>query len=305
MEKKKKKRERRIHHSRVHDAFSRTPLSLVDLHEMSKAATTKRKREALTSAVLDAVTCPITMALVVKPVVAEDGATYESEAITRALAKRPRVSPRSNSPMGAKLVSSRDARNLVEAAIESGCVDAKDASAWHVASARAKAAGELPGGLSGAKAHLAAAKALAPTPEGETLARAALLREKAEALVREADASGVAGVAKFLGFGGEGAAVAPAKAPRAPMAAYDPALEGAIVYVLDDAAELERLCMRPAPGAEECSDFCAEMAEMCGNIFVIENCCPSLKTYDLAPVGNACGEWNVPFDACSIVWAKE
>jgi len=40
-----------------------------------------RPPDALTNAVLDKVTCPITQSLVVRPAIAEDGFTYEREAV--------------------------------------------------------------------------------------------------------------------------------------------------------------------------------------------------------------------------------
>mmetsp|Transcript_8027 Transcript_8027/g.23988 ORF Transcript_8027/g.23988 Transcript_8027/m.23988 type:complete len:327 (-) Transcript_8027:16-996(-) len=107
----------------------------------------KRKRtaaDALTE-VVDSLTCPITSALCVRPVVAEDGNIYERESIETWLAKK-KKSPLTNEAMGTRLLDSATARKQIIAAIEGGSVDAEAAAAWHLGSARAMILGTLPGG---------------------------------------------------------------------------------------------------------------------------------------------------------------
>ena len=91
--------------------------------------------QKLASAVLSSVTCPISQALVVDPVMAEDGAIYERDQITKWLSSNNR-SPVTNAAMGARLVAAQNTRSLVESLLESENVDDDAAAAWHAASAR-------------------------------------------------------------------------------------------------------------------------------------------------------------------------
>ena len=78
--------------------------------------------QKLASAVLSSVTCPISQALVVDPVMAEDGAIYERDQITKWLSSNNR-SPVTNAAMGARLVAAQNSRSLVESLLESDGVD--------------------------------------------------------------------------------------------------------------------------------------------------------------------------------------
>ena len=78
--------------------------------------------QKLASAVLSSVTCPISQALVVDPVMAEDGAIYERDQITKWLSSNNR-SPVTNAAMGARLVAAQNTRSLVESLLESENVD--------------------------------------------------------------------------------------------------------------------------------------------------------------------------------------
>ena len=80
----------------------------------------KRKRganDALSEAIVDTLTCPITSALCVRPVCAADGHLYEKDAIEKWLANKSK-SPLTNEAMGSHLVDSITARKQCLAAIE-------------------------------------------------------------------------------------------------------------------------------------------------------------------------------------------
>mmetsp|Transcript_13302 Transcript_13302/g.40992 ORF Transcript_13302/g.40992 Transcript_13302/m.40992 type:complete len:262 (-) Transcript_13302:58-843(-) len=146
--------------------------------------------EGLSAALLDSVTCPISLALVVDPVVAEDGWTYEREAIERWLKDKDVVnSPRTNEPMGPRLLKSGDGRTRVLAAIESGVVDDEAASAWHCATARLQIDGALPGGLASARDHLERSSSFSQSFENEMLLEAFKARERQENLIKSAAAA--------------------------------------------------------------------------------------------------------------------
>ena len=143
------------------------------------------------------------------PQVAEDGNTYERDAIVTWLHEKKKMrSPITNAAMGDRLLDSRKARDLVAAAVHSGAVAEADAGAWHVSSARKMATGGLPGGLAGATEHLERAP---KSRERELLLRAATLRADMAALVRDGNAADVIGVEAFLagGFPLEGPKSAP------------------------------------------------------------------------------------------------
>ena len=173
----------------------------------------KSGESAFSQSVLESLNCPITAALPVVPVLAEDGRIYERAAIKRWLSKKAK-SPLTNLPMGKHLAdASGTTRPLVLSAIENGVVDDESAAAWHLGSAKAKLDFELPGELSSVKSDLDKAGAFASTPEIELLRRAAALKIRAaaveleaeslaketESLLREGEAAGAGEVATILG----------------------------------------------------------------------------------------------------------
>ena len=205
-------------------------------------------------AVLASVTCPISQSLVVRPVIAEDGKCYERAHIERWLRQK-KSSPLTNQRMGTRLADHTDGRHLVASAIENGLVDADAATAWHIASARLKLVGELPGGLDSAKEHLAAA---APSPESEraeeapereALLEAFALRDRMLALVKRGDRLGLGReFERLLTVDRPSGVVA---AAGAPMTAWrgDLVPDQSMIRIINNVDEFRRLCERPAPGA--------------------------------------------------------
>ena len=173
----------------------------------------KSGESVFSQSVVESLNCPITAALPVVPVLAEDGRIYERAAIKRWISTKAR-SPITNAPMGAHLAeASATTRPLVLSAIENGVVEDESAAAWHLGSAKAKVAGDLPGELSSVKIDLDRAGAFASTPEIELLRRAAALKirvaeveleaeslaKETESLLREGEAAGAGEVATILG----------------------------------------------------------------------------------------------------------
>ena len=163
--------------------------------------------------IVETITCPITAALPVVPVLAEDGRIYERAAIRRwfkqgkNLCPRKARSPITNKEIGTDLMdASATTRPMVLSAIEHGIIDDESAAAWHLESAHAKINQDLPGGLSSAKADFDRAGAFASTPEIELLRRAAAIKleteslaKETESLLNEGEAAGVDDIATILG----------------------------------------------------------------------------------------------------------
>jgi len=166
----------------------------------------KSGESAFSQSVLESLNCPITAALPVLPVLAEDGRIYERAAIKRWLSKKAK-SPLTNAPMGKHLAdASGTTRPLVLSAIENGVVDDDSAAAWHLGSAKAKLDRELPGDLSPVKIDLDKAGAFASTPEIELLRRTAAVKleteslaKETESLLKEGAAAGTDEIATILG----------------------------------------------------------------------------------------------------------
>ena len=175
--------------------------------------TKKSGENGFSQSIVETITCPITAALPVVPVLAEDGRIYERAAIKRWISTKAR-SPITNAPMGAHLAeASATTRPLVLSAIENGVVDDDSAAAWHLGSAKAKLAGDLPGELSSVKIDLDRAGAFASLPEIDLLRRAAdvkiratavklekeSLKKETESLLKEGKAAGVDEIATIIG----------------------------------------------------------------------------------------------------------
>ena len=214
--------------------------------------------------------------------------------------RKKKSSPLTNKPMGTRLADHGDGRCIVSSAIESGLVDADAATAWHVASARLKIVATLPGGLDSAKEHLAA---VAPSPEcerveeaspeREALLEAFELRDRMLALVKRGDRLGLGREVERLLTVDHPSGVA----AGAPMAAWrgDLVPKQSVVRIIDDVEEFQRLCERPAPGADDEVGWCEdEMEELAGNIYTVRRVYGRTRSYDI-------GDYAVPFDACILV----
>ena len=249
----------------------------------------------LASAVLSSVTCPISQALVVDPVMAEDGAIYERDQITKWLSSNKR-SPVTNAAMGGNLVAAQNTRSLVESLLESENVDDDAAAAWHAASARKKIAGALPGGIDAAKVHLDRAAALVESStECDVLREALALRDQHKGVLTKAAAAGVTHEVESILSG----------RTRSPMTAWRPDLKaGAIFRLIDDRDELKRLFRRPAPGSQKAIGWRdhLRLAGREGRVRAV------VKKYRAYKVDISCISWTycmVPFDACILIYEND
>ena len=275
-----------------------------------KAKTDSKKADSVSrvslEAVVENVLCPITSALPVRPVVAEDGHVYERDAIARWLSSKA-TSPMTNAAIGPHLVDAGHMRTLTRTIIESGAVDDDSAAAWHFESAKAMADGKLTGALTSIKDHLVRADALSSSTEITLSLKAVNLKlemeAQVEALLKEGADLGIDMVVSVLGG---------AKKDEAPMTEWRKLRAGkSVIRIINDAAEFERLCERKAPGAASPVGWCEEMSGFCGKEYTVLKNREDGEIYDSEPppdrdyvIENSLREsFNVPFDACILVAA--
>ena len=272
-----------------------------------KAKTDSKKADSVSrvslEAVVENVLCPITSALPVRPVVAEDGHVYERDAIARWLSSKA-TSPMTNAAIGPHLVDAGHMRTLTRTIIESGAVD-DDAAAWHFESAKAMADGKLTGFTwLTVKDHLVRADALSSSTEIKLSLKAVNLKLEMEALLKEGADAGFDMVVSVLGG---------AKPGEAPMTEWRRLRAGkSVIRIINDAAEFKRLCERKAPGATRAVNWSEEMSGLCGKEYtVFIDQAPEdrelLQAYviedDEIEKSEDYEHFYVPFDACILVAA--
>ena len=92
------------------------------------AATSKKFRSVIDESI-DELMCPITFALPLDPVMAEDGKIYERSAIEAWLKQHDR-SPVTNVAMGKKLLPTLQVKNMIERMVKSGAVPGEKVADW-------------------------------------------------------------------------------------------------------------------------------------------------------------------------------
>ena len=109
---------------------ARKPADAIDLTEMASPQE-KKQKVALTTIAKEFV-CPITQELPISPVTAEDGKIYEEKAIREWFSKKDGepTSPSTGAVIGTRLFPAPQARNTIEALVESGAIDGEIAEAW-------------------------------------------------------------------------------------------------------------------------------------------------------------------------------
>ena len=75
--------------------------------------------------------CPITQALPVDPVMAEDGRVYERSAIATWLAEK-QTSPHTNQEMGTKLIPALQVKNMIDRMVRTGAWTGEKIEAWRL-----------------------------------------------------------------------------------------------------------------------------------------------------------------------------
>ena len=181
-------------------------------------------------------------------------------------------------------------------------VDANAAAAWHLASARLKIVGDLPGGLMSAKEHLAAVASSPECDREETslsdramLLEAFTLREQVKSFVARAGERGLGSeVERLLTVDRPSGVVA---AAGAPMTAWrgDLVPNQSVIRIIDNVDEFRRLCERRAPGADRFVDWVEDMEELAGEEFTVEGLDEDDRAYNIDQ------HYRVPFDACILV----
>ena len=256
----------------------------------SKKAKTASKADDALAQMVSNLQCPITHRLPVRPVVAEDGHMYERSAIEKWLQTKS-TSPLNGAEMGKTIMDSTSTRTLIQSAIENGGVDDDAAATWHLESAKLIAAGEMPGAISSVKDHLELADALSSSPEIKLLLEAVDAKLRTDALLKRGADAGVECVASILG--GE-------KTGFPPMTAWrELRVDKSVIRIIDDAAEAERLCERPASGGDDSVNWNSLMERCCGKFYVVNENFSCYKGYGIEnPAGT---DWNFPFDAVSLV----
>ena len=109
---------------------ARKAADAIDLTEM--ASPQEKKQKVALTAIAKEFICPITQELPISPVTAEDGKTYEETAIRDWFSKKDGepTSPSTGAVIGTKLLPAPQARNTIEALVESGAIEGEIAEAW-------------------------------------------------------------------------------------------------------------------------------------------------------------------------------
>ena len=262
---------------------------------MSKPAAKKAKKSKdagsdLARAMAENLMCPITSALPVRPVLAEDGRVYERDAIARWFESKA-TSPVTNAKIGTRLVDSGQTRTLVLTVIEGGAVDDDAAAAWHLESAKAMADGRLTGGsLTSMKDHLDRADALSSSPEITLMLEAVDLKLQQVALLKRGADAGASGVASVLGGAMSG---------EAPMTEWRELRDGkSVIRIIADEDELKRLCQK-TPWGETTLRCCGGMS------YLVYKKSSSKKWYYVKRLPHepvAKGDyWVFPYEACILI----
>lgn len=188
--------------------------------------------------------CPILAALFVDPVVAADGNAYERSGIVRWL-KSHNTSPVSNQVLSSKLVfPSITLRQSVSEIVDSAAIGKDAAIAWHLESGKKKHTNELPGGEPAARSHFETAASLGSS---EAKLVVTLLDSMATARAAQFDLSWMFKLAPDKKW--------------ALLPSFRRLEVGTVVKLIDNVTELERLCERPAAGADGAVGWCDDSTE--------------------------------------------
>lgn len=216
--------------------------------------------------------CPITQQMLVDPVVAEDGHTYERSAVEQWL-RTHKKSPVTNSPMGSVVVPSLAARNTVCELVEAGALDRKTALGFYVRRGHVRAARTAPPGpdLEGAQADFARARELADdqgvlADQVRLSTEVVSWMEQGMKLFAEVKRAKCADLSEWAMDVGNSLRLAARNQLAHRMAEWQNLPQGAQVRVVDNVDELRTLCERPPPGARAKVGWNDLMAGFAGQI---------------------------------------
>jgi len=261
--------------------------------------------------------CPITQQLLVDPVVAEDGHVYERRALELWLLTK-KTSPVTNKPMGTTVVSALSAQQTVGELLEEGMLDAE--TSLHYFSDRGQLRAtrtSIPGpDLDGAKKDFQRSSELASSASQRKVAEFQLdtvawmqeganLFSRAQRLQEEVRASSGPDLRNWLLDVGEAArsAVTWPLLQAGRMLEWQDLPKGSRVKVIDDACELQRLCSRIPPEAEEKVGWNAEMLGFAGKICTVQRVGDkSHRNYVLRREAPPAGrDFSFPYDALFLL----
>lgn len=257
--------------------------------------------------------CTITQQLLVDPVIAEDGNVYERRALELWLLTK-KTSPLTNKPMGTTLVPAVAAQQTVGELLEQGMLDPETSQQYFSDRGQLRATRISGAGpdLAGARSDFSHALNLAMTPTQKKLTNlqqrvvawmqeGANLFQGAQELQREVQDSNGQELRNWL------LDVADAVRPvvmrpllqGTRMTEWKDLPKGTRVKVIVDAGELQRLCNRVPPDAEERVGWNAEMLAFVGQTCTVQRA--GDKTHrnyvlrrEAPPVGR---DFSFPYDA--------
>ena len=246
----------------------------------SEARRAKRGRaDALAATIVEQWRCPITSELMCDAVTAADGHNYERSAIETWLAEHD-SSPITRAPIAKGVIANLQAKGTIEALITAGVVGAEDEGDWQFRRGKLRAAAD-----DDEAAQRAFERSIALGNHGALHGLGRLLMKKAAA----------------KGVPSARADLARLEAPVSRPLTWEAAREGLRVRLIDDCDEIQRLCERVAPDADEEAGYCEEMTVFTGRAGVILDLCSEFRgvCIDFGGDGRENDFWW-PFDALLI-----
>lgn len=272
-------------------------------------------------------TCPITQQVLVDPVQAEDGHVYERQALERWLEIK-KTSPMTNEPMGPAMAEAVAARQTVRELAEQGMLNQRTSRQFFSERGRRRAArlavlsGPGPD-LEGARSDFERSLELSTSPaekraaelqiravtwmqDGANIldqARKLQVENGEQELCASALRHGLESWTLHLGEATKAAASRPL--PR--LSKWQELSRGARVKVADDAAELQRLCERPPPGAGKKVGWVPEMMSFAGQVCLVQQTGEAgHQNYTLRRLGPPAGrDFSFPYDALALLARQE
>jgi len=262
-----------------------TPAPEEQAPKMLKTAAAAEKEPHLVARILEHHRCPITQQLLVDPVIAEDGHVYERKAVEQWLIKTEK-SPVTNKPMGPRLVAAIVVRQTVSELVEADVLENKVIQDYFMERGRLRATRLIVPGpdLEGAKMDFHSARAretssgssgsAAPDKTWQTqmeivewMQQGVELFSKSSKGVHQSQSGDLR---DWLIQVARAAVVAVTQPLSQRLTTWEPLTQGTRVRLIDDPAELQRLCKRPAPGARDKVGWVADMASFAGQYCTVE-----------------------------------
>eukprot|EP00931_Biecheleriopsis_adriatica_P025688 TRINITY_DN156_c0_g1_i1.p1 TRINITY_DN156_c0_g1~~TRINITY_DN156_c0_g1_i1.p1 ORF type:complete len:310 (-),score=49.05 TRINITY_DN156_c0_g1_i1:54-983(-) len=241
--------------------------------------------------------CPITMALPIDPVLAEDGHIYDRDALKLWVTENG-VSPVTKQKISSNVTPALSVRQTIEELLDAGAVDDDAASDFFWGRALQRVAKDV----RGAKADLERAFSLGKQPaQTDFVFKVIAFRELAETLGKEA-ASRPEEFSRVMSEMSNGLPSIIRGSLNNVLSEFRELPNGTPVKLLDNPRELQRLCERPAPGAREAVHWVSCMKSWAGKMGVIEKMGdPDHLSYRVCLEEDSYASRVFPYDALSLV----